>query len=168
MLEGIELDCRILPGPPGWASCTVRAGEQSVEIALFSHALTEGIDDLVRAALNVACGDWRLQAFSMDGEPEPSWQWQLKLDLRGYGPARRLELDVTITRIDDVDTMAGVEVLRATCDPDDFCRVVLAAMRRMMSAEPREQLLERWSHFPVRAVAALETALAISADTAIL
>jgi len=168
MLDAIEIECRILPGAPGWATLTVKAGGRSIEVPSFSHALTDSFDDLVRATLYLTCGGWRTKTFSMDDEPEPLWQWQLKREPRGYGPDRRQVLDVTTTRIDDLETMAATDIFIATCDPDQFARAVLEAMRGMMSAEPREELLRRWSHFPVRAIAALDAALAIPPDAVIL
>ncbi|HEY1750463.1 MAG TPA: hypothetical protein VGG29_04335 [Caulobacteraceae bacterium] len=161
MAEPVEFDCSILTGPPGWASCSLRVGERSVKIGPFSHALTDGLDDLVRATVSIACQGGRAETFSMDDEPEPRWQWLLKL-------ARGPELDVVITRIDDVETMIATEVLRATCDPDDFGRAILSGLLRTMSNEPHDQLLKRWSHFPVRAVAALEAALAKPPDAAVI
>jgi hypothetical protein len=158
MPECVELECRILPGAPGWASCSIRIGDKSLTIGAFSHVLSEGIDDLVRAATAVVLGAWD-QAFSMDEEPEPRWQWTLRRRLL-HRP-RRFELEVTIKRIDDVVAEAGDQAFRAVCDPDDFGRAVLVAMKRLIASEAPESLRERWSHFPMRAIAALEAALAI-------
>jgi hypothetical protein len=96
----------------------------------------------------------------MDDEPQPRWQWFLKHELRGQGHERRPELDVTISRIDDLETMVASEIFLVTCDPDDFGKAVLLAMRRVMSSEPPDKLLRRWGRFPIRATAALEAALA--------
>src|ERR1700694_4460823 len=125
MVELIELECQILRGAPGWASCTVRSRESILEIGPFSHALTEGIDDLVRATTCIVLGAWE-QTFSMDDEPEPRWQWLLRREVRWH--PHRHELGVTIRRIDDVVSDAGEEVFRVVCDPDDFGRAVLSAM----------------------------------------
>jgi hypothetical protein len=95
----------------------------------------------------------------MDYEPEPRWQWRLKREMRRDVLAHRAILDVTITRFDDVVAMTGEEVFRATCDPDQFGGAVLSALRRMMTREASHELIKRWSHFPLRAIAALEAAL---------
>lgn len=158
MVEPIELECRVLPNAPGWASCTVRSGDSFVEIGQFSHALTEGFDDLVRATTAIVSGS-RRQTFSMDDEPEPSWQWVLAQELQ-WGP-KRFELEVTIRRIDDVVSGAGETVFLAVCDPDDFGRAVVSAMKAMMSREETASLRQRWGHFPERAIAALEAALTV-------
>ena len=166
VLQPIERDLQINVGAPGWASCTVKSGERRIDVGPFSHVLTEGIDDLVRETAAIVSGAWQ-RTFSMDDEPQPRWQWLLKRELRGYGAARRHELDVTISRIDDLETMATNEVFRVTCDPDHFGNAVLVAARRMMSREPPAELLKRWSRFPVRATAALEAALATPEDETI-
>jgi hypothetical protein len=167
MLSPVKLALRILPGSPGWAACSIRSGDHSVEVGPFSHALTDGIDNLVRATVSIVCGYWEAETFSMDNEPQPRWQWHLKRELRGYGPARRAELDVTITKFDDTDTIAGNQVFRVTCDPDDFGRAVLSAMQLMMTSEPPQELHKRWSRFPNRATAALAAALSTPTDNAI-
>jgi hypothetical protein len=98
----------------------------------------------------------------MDDEPEPRWEWGLRRELL-WRP-RRSELEVTIRRIDDVVGDVGDEVFRATCDPDEFGRAVLSAVKAAMSREPPESLRKRWSSFPDRAIAALEAALAMPSE----
>ena len=161
MLEPISLEFEVLPGGPGWASCIVRSGERYLKIGHFSHALSEGLDDLVRATTCIVSGAWE-QVFSMDDEPEPKWQWRLRRKL--IWQPNRYELEISIRRIDDVATDAGEDVFASVCDPDDFGRAVLQAMKGVMSREPPESLRIRWSHFPIRAMAALGAALAVPLD----
>jgi hypothetical protein len=158
VVDAIQIELRILPGAPGWAAFKVQSGDRSVEIPMFSHALSDGFDDLVRATTCIVSGAWE-RTFSMDDEPEPRWQWLLKRNELWH--PRRSGLEVTISRIDDVMVELGEEVFRTTCDADDFGRAVLEAMRAMMSSEAPESLRKRWEIFPVRAIAALEAALAV-------
>ena len=152
------MEFQVLPGAHGWVSGTVRSGESFVEIGPFSHALTEGIDDLVRGTASILCGAWE-QTFSMDDEPEPIWQWRLKREL--LWQPKRYELSVTIRRIDDVVAGVGEDVFQAVCDPDGFGRAVVAAMHGGLSRDTPEALQERWPPFPKRAIVALEAALAV-------
>jgi hypothetical protein len=156
MVKPIKLECQVLPGAPGWAACTVQSGETIVRIGPFSHALTEGIDDLVRAATAIV-SERTEQIFSMDDEPEPIWKWSLKPKL-ARGPSRE-ELEVTIQRFDDVMSEHGVEVFHATCDRDQFGQAVVSAIKAMMTQEDQASLDKRWGRFPVDDIAALERAL---------
>jgi len=156
MMEPIALEFEILPGAPGWATCTVRSGPRSVGIGPFSHVLSDGLDDLVRAATTIVSGAGQ-QTFSMDAEPEPRWEWSLNRN--SVSRSRPSELEVTITRFDDVTFGIGEEVLRTVCDPDDFGRAVVSAIKAMMASESPESLRRRWSRLPERALASLESAL---------
>jgi hypothetical protein len=95
----------------------------------------------------------------MDDEPEPKWQWHLKRKL--VWQPQRDELEIAIKRIDNIETDVGEDVFASVCDPDDFGRAVLQAMKDVMSREAPESLRKRWNHFPTRAMAALDAALAV-------
>jgi len=153
MPELVHLDFQITG--PGWAKCSVRLGPSAIEIGPFSHALSDGFDDLVRSTLLIVTGCWRTN-FSMDDEPEPRWVWSLE-QTQQYHPYR-LELLITIT-LADMGGELGAVVLREICDPDDFARAVLAMSKALVAKAEPSGSLEKWGPLPIRAIAALEAAL---------
>ena len=157
----------------GWASLETTVGGRSFTIPAFGY-MTDGLGDLVRAALQVATGESHLGVI-FDEEPQ---RWGLALEPAGLSKAneriarltirdggRELSADGWINQ--DVWRWATPPVLEGYVETDTFAnavRIVTASARaRYSDAVYRE----KWGYagslegFPLRGLKALEAALSI-------
>jgi hypothetical protein len=136
-------------------------------MAPFSGALTDPLDDFLRAALLIATGAYEVE-FRFDGEPDPWWMWRLRQDVLAH-PVRG-ELKVKISRWDlppEGSPEASPEVaFEAICDPDLFAFAVVSAARSLLDKHGPDGFLAQWGGpFPTRALVAIEAALSIKQAT---
>ena len=132
--------------------CVVRVGGKSLTMEGVSDT-TDALGDLLRAGLALGTGAARAE-FSFDGEPN-EWRWliEIPLTLRILGFA---------SIFDRKPPESGVVLLEAECNPDDFARAALVVGQSVLSRYGVEGYSKQWGWhpFPLRALRALEAALA--------
>ncbi|WP_423141696.1 hypothetical protein ACOYW6_12840 [Parablastomonas sp. CN1-191] len=157
----------------GWASLEISIGGRTFSIPAFGNT-TDGLGDIVRAALQVATGESRVGVI-LDEEPR---RWGLALEPAGLSDDNERLSRLTLR---DGGTALSAEgwsnqpvwrwteqpVLEGYVTTDTFARaaqVVTASARARYSDDDYRQ---RWGFvgglegFPLRALKALETALTI-------
>lgn len=157
----------------GWASLKVSIGERTFQIPAFGDT-TDGLGDLVRAALQVVTGATHVGVV-FDGEPR---RWGLALEPVGLSHDLRRIARLTVR---DGGTSLRAEgwsnqavwqwtakpLIEGFVETDDFARAA-----HLVTADARERYddvtyRDRWGYagslegFPLRGLAALEAALAV-------
>ena len=157
----------------GWASFTVKCGDRAFSVENFGYC-TDGLGDLVRAALSIATGASYAEVL-FDCEPQV---WGLAIEPAGLSPQRKRVVRLTIKDGGMALTDAGHSGLRVWQWPspaamegyvttDGFASAVqsIAAMARAEFDDATYR--DGWRYFgslegfPLRGLRALETALAI-------
>ena len=145
---------------PGWADLELRIGEQTFLMGGVSYT-TDVLGDLLRMALMLATGAWIARA-SFDGEPR---EWRLVgKDVWGFGN-HNARFQISVLEFPDFyESLAdekGQMSFEVECDKSSFTQSVLDMTQRFVAAISIEKY--EWGNhpFPVRALAALETALTI-------
>jgi hypothetical protein len=154
--RAIFIDLRLTGS--GWAELELRSGHQSFTVDGVSYT-TDALGDLLRAALMIATGAWSASV-SFDGEPRES-----RLIAGNFWDAasRRRRFCVRVLEFADIASKQpdeeGVPVFEAECEARDFAAAVRDAARRLWEVGADGY---RWRDipFPLRALRALETALA--------
>jgi hypothetical protein len=148
-------------GEAGWASFSLKVGAKSIYVGTFGYC-TDGLGDLVRAALEIATGSWRAEAL-FDGEPEA---WRLRLQRDWSTPGVRT-LMVGVDQLDDISLAAerpGAELFSVSCDADAFAQAVAEGAEAVWRDHGAEGYNRLWNGlnqgFPLRALTALKAALA--------
>jgi hypothetical protein len=158
----------------GWASLGITVGGRSVQIPRFGYT-TDGLGDLVRAALIIAAGE-RYVGVIFDEEPQ---RWGLALEPAGLSRDLRRIARLTVrdggTSLDadgwskrSVWEWNAPPVLEGYVSTDDFARathlVATSARQRYDDTTYRQ----RWGYhgslegFPLRGLVALEAALTVA------
>lgn len=157
----------------GWASLEVLVGGRKLVISEFT-SLTDGLGDLVRAALQVATGASHVGVI-FDKEPR---RWGLALEPAGLSPDNRRIARLTIrdggTSLRDdgwsnqpVWRWAAQSSLEGHVDTDEFARAIQLEASRARELYDDETYRDRWGYFgslegfPLRGLRALEAALNI-------
>ena len=159
----------------GWASLSLALGKRTFAIGSFGST-TDGLGDLVRAALQIATGDTHAGVI-FDGEPQ---RWGLAIE-----PAGLSRDNVRIARVTmrdggtalNADGWSNRPVWRWVTLPvmieghvttDAFARAVLATTQQAREQFDDITYRDRWGYsgslegFPLRGLRALEAALAIT------
>jgi len=151
-------------GQHGWSSFTLRVGDRAVEVGTFGYC-TDALGDIVRAALAMAAGSWRARV-SLDAEP---FEWRLVLVRRPYRNGEAAQLDLQILTFPDIYAEApdteGALKFEAICDVEAFARAVAQAAGQVWERHGADGYNQLWAGhegFPLRALAALTTALGTS------
>lgn len=145
-------------GEVGWSSFILRVGDKSAEIGTFSYT-TNALDDLIRAAITVATSAYRAE-LSLDGEPN---EWRIILD-EGWKPDMRLRVVEFPNISPRMDEQKGVVTFEARVKRDDFAHAVQKAAHDIWDKYGEDGYRAAWigdNGFPVRALAALDAALAV-------
>ena len=136
-------------GEIGWVRFTLRVAQQ--EFSYDISDLTDALGDLIRAALQIACGGHIAQAVF---QLEPG---DLFIHLERVVPSNpKLQI-----RIREERGAGEIELYRAEAGPDQFAKAVLGAAGVILATSGEKGFETRWDRpFPVRAMAALKRALA--------
>jgi len=170
MTVDVEISIRYDLGQYGWASFTIVAGEQSVEVGDFGDC-TDALGDLVQAALLIATGASRAEA-RFDGEPN---EWRLVVvDTGSRDPPVSAERPVTQRQV-TVRVMAFADLMQYLPEEEGgvlfdalvgrgaFALAVQRAAHAVWDQYGSEGYDAAWlstDGFPVRALKALDAALA--------
>lgn len=158
----------------GWASLETKVGGRSFTIPAFGY-MTDGLGDLVRAALQVATGESHIGVI-FDEEPQ---RWGLALEPAGLSDtneriARLMIRDGGTALSADgwsnlaVWRWATQPVLEGFVETDTFAHAVQIVTASARARYSDAVYRERWGYhgslegFPLRGLKALETALAIT------
>jgi hypothetical protein len=159
----------------GWASLDLTISQRTFSVRDFGNT-TDGLGDLVRAALNIATGD-SYASLIFDCEPQ---RWGLAIE-----PAGLSSNNVRISRISmhdggtslNADGYSNRPVWRWDAVPaafeghvttDAFALAVLEIGKQVRSQFDDATYRDRWGHygclegFPLRGLHALEAALAVT------
>jgi hypothetical protein len=142
-----------------WAYLTLEIDGRSVRVGGFGDN-TDGLGDLVRAAVGIAARSYR-EEVRFDGEPA---EWRLIMQ-RDWNSPRAERLKVELLSFPDFIRCApgseGVPLLVATCDADEFASAVAEAASQVWEAygEDGYNELTRIEGFPLRGLRALQMAL---------
>ena len=141
-------------GDTGWVAFSLRVG--SDEFTYDVSDLTDALGDLLRATLQIVCGGRTAEAVF---ELEPG---DFFIRLERQAVAGRSVIGI---RICEERGSGEVELFRAEAGSDLFAEAVLRAANSILAAGGEEAFAERWDFaFPSRALAALESALAVPVD----
>ena len=158
----------------GWASLETKVGRRSFTIPAFGN-MTDGLGDLVRAALQVATGE-SYTGVIFDEEPQ---RWGLALEPSGLSDANERIARLTIrdggTALSadgwsnrPVWRWATKPVLEGFVETDTFAHAVQIVAASARARYSDAVCRERWGYpgsregFPLRGLKALEAALAIT------
>lgn len=158
----------------GWASLGISIGVRSFQIPGFGYT-TDGLGDLVRAALLIAAGE-RYVGIIFDEEPQ---RWGLALEPSGLSKDLRRIARLTVrdggTSLDDdgwsnpsVWKWKSQPVLEGFVSTDDFARATLLVATSARQRYDDTTYRQRWGYhgslegFPLRGLVALEAALSIA------
>lgn len=157
----------------GWASIAVSVGDRTFTIPAFGY-MTDGLGDLVRAALQVAAGGSHI-GILFDEEPR---RWGLALEPAGLSHDNKRIARLTLRdggtalsadgySIGDVWRWTAQPVLEGYVTTDGFAQAVQVVAASARGKYSDHVYRERWGYhgslegFPLRGLKALETALAI-------
>jgi hypothetical protein len=157
----------------GWASLNISVGERAFQIPAFGNT-TDGLGDLVRAALQVVTGETHVGVV-FDEEPQ---RWGLALEPVGLSHDLRRIARLTVR---DGGISLSAEgwsnravwqwstkpVFEGFVTTDDFARATHLVAANARERYDDETYRERWGYaeslrgFPLRGLTALEAALAV-------
>jgi hypothetical protein len=149
----------------GWIDIDLGRGTATYRLDGLSY-LTSVLDDVLAAALRVCTGDWRGAA---DFELEPGLM-RLVCECRRDNETSEKRTFLRVLENDSAFSAEGLPDDRFELrweveldSPDEFARAVLDGAKALGADVGHQGYAEAWimSPFPVRAVAALEAALAI-------
>jgi len=141
----------------GWADCSVSTPEGDFEMGSFGDC-SDAFGDLLRAGLLIATGATSASV-SFDGEP---MEWRWIIERRLFNP-----LLVKVATFPDIYPHApdaeGDLLFSTECSPDDFAKAVAEAAQGLLEEVGLDGFASRWrlTGFPLRALRALQSALAI-------
>ncbi|MBI3437567.1 MAG: hypothetical protein HY054_02730 [Proteobacteria bacterium] len=137
----------------GWASMSLRAGDETYRMQGFSYT-TDAFDDFVRFGVNVALHSWHSEIV-FDGEPA-GWLWTFEAD--NAGPRSWL----SVYEMADASHPDGErqKVLWVEVQADQLAQAVLDAMKRLKDSLGVQEFEKAWMQpFPARGLTALAAAL---------
>lgn len=163
-------------GTAGWASFEVKCGKIAFRVSDFGY-MTDGLGDIVRAALALVTGSSRVEVL-FDCEPQV---WGLAVAPAGIANDAQPPVRLCHVTIRDGGSGLGQDghagkpvwswqrpaVFEGLVRSDDFGAAALAMARAARAEFDDATYRERWGHyaslegFPLRALKALETALAV-------
>ena len=122
----------------GWAECALEIGGQSASIS--ASYLSDALDDLSRATVDVLSGQPRSEAVFAEEPGEYRWVF----DLIGERRLRVRLIDRVITPKNPTETV----LVDSECQPREFGQALLAELRRLFELHGEDGYLEKWVRFP--------------------
>jgi hypothetical protein len=154
-----EVSIDLRPSGAGWLDIDLRVGAAKITMAGESYT-TDIIGDLLRAALALATGAWTARV-SFDGEPIErrliaGAVWND--DTRSWREGAHIRIFEFPDIYGNLPDSLGTKVFDAQCQQHNFIVAVLEGCRRFIDAHGQ---FGDHNVSPMRALRALETALAI-------